>query len=110
MTETNRRRRREVPTPELRCPTCGTELERFWSYCSSCGRRLEWRDAQKETNAECYYCGWIVSDAFSFCPWCGRDIHDAASSPDALPLGMRRRRDVSDALLPLVRPAAEVAL
>src|SRR5437879_4462246 len=34
------RRRREVPTPELRCPTCAAELERFWAYCSNCGRRL----------------------------------------------------------------------
>src|SRR5207248_1512598 len=77
-------RRREVPTPELRCPTCGAELERFWSHCSNCGRRLEWRDTQKATGAECYYCGWIVSDAFSFCPWCGRDITDEASSPEPL--------------------------
>src|SRR5437016_14613892 len=29
--------------------------------------------------------------------------------PPPLPLGLRRRRDVSDALLPLVRPAREVA-
>src|SRR2546427_10460274 len=78
------RRRREVPTPELRCPTCAAELERFWAYCSNCGRRLEWRDTTKQTGAECYYCGWVVSDSFSFCPWCGRDITDPDSSPEPL--------------------------
>ena len=78
------RRRREVPTPELRCPTCAAELERFWSFCSNCGRRLEWRDTTKETGAECYYCRWMVSDSFSYCPWCGRDIGDRDSSPEPL--------------------------
>jgi len=77
-------RRREVPTPELRCPTCAAELERFWAHCSNCGRRLEWRDTTKQTGAECYYCGWVVSDSFSFCPWCGRDITDPDSSPEPL--------------------------
>ena len=77
-------RRREVPTPELRCPTCAAELERFWAHCSNCGRRLEWRDTTKQTGAECYYCGWVVSDSFSFCPWCGRDITDPNSSPEPL--------------------------
>src|SRR5436189_89419 len=67
------RRRREVPTPELRCPTCRAELERFWAYCPDCGRRLEWRDTARLTGAECYYCRWVVSDSFSFCPWCGED-------------------------------------
>src|SRR3989454_11464319 len=86
--------RREVPTPELRCPTCGAELERFWSHCSNCGRGLEGRDTQKATGAECYYCGWIFSDAFSFCPWCGRDITDEASSPEPLkaPKGFKYER------------------
>ncbi len=76
--------RREVPTPELRCPRCHTELERFWSYCPSCSRRLEWKDAQRETGAECAYCGWMVSDASSFCPWCGRNIQDEDSSDEPL--------------------------
>jgi len=76
--------RREVPTPELRCPRCHTELERFWSYCPSCRHRLEWTDTQRETNAECAYCGWIVSDTFSFCPWCGRNIQDEDSSDEPL--------------------------
>src|SRR2546430_7786975 len=85
------RRRREVPTPELRCPTCRAELERFWVYCPDCGRRLEWRDTAHETGAECYYCRWVVSDSFSFCPWCGRDIADRDSSPKPLkaPKGFR---------------------
>src|SRR2546430_15708302 len=46
-----------ISTPELRCSRCHTELERFWGYCPSCGRRLEWKDTQRETNAECAYCG-----------------------------------------------------
>src|SRR5207244_1012019 len=77
-------RRREVPTPELRCPTCAAEIARFWAHCSNCGRRLEWRDTTKQTGAECYYCGWVVSDSFSYCPWCGRDIADQGSSADPL--------------------------
>src|SRR2546422_2673256 len=87
-------RKREVPTPELRCPTCAAEVQRFWSNCSNCGRRLEWRDTTKETGAECYYCGWVVSDSFSFCPWCGRDIADRDSSPEPLkaPKGFKYHR------------------
>src|SRR2546422_6388317 len=52
--------KRETPTPELRCPTCAAEVQRFWANCSNCGRRLEWRDTTKETGAESYYCGWVV--------------------------------------------------
>ena len=76
--------RREVPTPELRCARCHTELERFWSYCPSCSRKQEWPDTLRETGAECAYCGWMVSDASSFCPWCGRNIQDADSSDEPL--------------------------
>src|SRR3989440_936564 len=76
--------RREVPTPELRCPTCAAELERFWAHCSNCGRRLEWRDTTKLTGAECYYCRWVVAASFSFCPWCGRDVTEPDSSPEPL--------------------------
>jgi len=77
-------RKREIPTPELRCPTCAAEVQRFWANCSNCGRRLEWKDTTKATGAECYYCGWVVSDSFSFCPWCGRDIADGALSGSEL--------------------------
>ena len=76
-------RRREVPRPELRCPRCRAELERFWSYCPDCAKQLAWRDAQ-QTGAECDYCRWMVSDSFSFCPWCGRNIADRDSSPEPL--------------------------
>jgi RNA polymerase subunit RPABC4/transcription elongation factor Spt4 len=88
------RHRREVPTPELRCPRCRAELERFWSFCPDCGRRLEWRDWDKQTGTECYYCRWVVSDKFSFCPWCGRNIADDDSSPEPLkaPKGFRYDR------------------
>lgn len=84
-------RRGEIPTPELRCPTCGAEVERYWSYCSDCGRHLQWRDVARATGVECYYCGWMVSDAFSYCPWCGRSIADHASRPEPLkaPKGFR---------------------
>jgi len=87
-------RKREIPTPELRCPTCAAEVQRFWANCSNCGRRLEWRDTTKETGAECYYCGWVVSDSFSYCPWCGRDIADRDSSPEPLkaPKGFKYHR------------------
>jgi len=86
--------RRERPTPERRCPTCQTLVQRFWNFCSSCGRALEWRDTALETGAECHYCRWMVSDRFSFCPWCGRQIRDAASSPTPLkaPKGFRFER------------------
>lgn len=88
------RRRPAAPTPELRCPTCRAELERFWSHCSDCGRGLEWRDAQRRTDAECRYCRWMVSDRFAFCPWCGRNISDRDSSPVPLkaPKGFRFER------------------
>ena len=78
------RLRREVPKPEVRCPTCRAELEPFWAFCPNCSRRLEWRDTQRITNTECRYCRWMVSDTFSFCPWCGRDIADADSSSEPL--------------------------
>jgi RNA polymerase subunit RPABC4/transcription elongation factor Spt4 len=86
--------RREVPTPELRCPRCHTELERFWGYCPSCSRKLEWPDSLRETGAECAYCGWMVSDASSFCPWCGRNIEDGDSSEEPLkaPKGFKYHR------------------
>src|SRR5207247_7193 len=75
---------RETPRPELRCPTCQAEVERFWSYCGNCGRRFQWRDVQRETGTECRYCRWMVSDSYAFCPWCGREIRDADSSPEPL--------------------------
>ncbi|HEV8264358.1 MAG TPA: putative zinc-binding metallopeptidase [Gemmatimonadales bacterium] len=88
------RRRREVPRPELRCPSCAAEVEQFWYHCANCGRRLHWRDLQRITNAECRYCGWLVSDSYSFCPWCGRDITDRDSSPEPLkrPKGFKFER------------------
>jgi hypothetical protein len=91
------RRRREVPKPELRCPTCRAELNRFWSHCPDCGRSLVWRDTPRVTGAECHYCSWVVSDRFSFCPWCGRSIADSHSSPEPLkaPKGFKFTRRCS---------------
>jgi len=41
-----------------------------------------WRDEAHHTGAECYRCGWVVSDKFSFCPWCRANIYEAGSSSD----------------------------
>jgi len=52
-----------------------------------------WRDSGRITGAECYSCGWIVSDKFSWCPWCGADIYEEGfSSEDPLraPKGFRK--------------------
>jgi len=76
--------KREIPKPELRCPSCRFQLEQFWYYCPNCARRLEWRDSQRLTGAECKYCRWMVSDKYCFCPWCGKDITDRDSSPEPL--------------------------
>jgi predicted amidophosphoribosyltransferase len=62
------------------CSRCHRGLRRYWYYCPDCGKRLVWADQKSITGAECYYCGWIVSDSHSFCPWCGKDIADEASS------------------------------
>ena len=85
-------RRRELPRPELRC-VCGHELKRYWSHCPSCRRWQIWRDTGRITGAECYSCGWIVSDKFSWCPWCGADIYEEGYSSEApltAPKGFRK--------------------
>jgi predicted RNA-binding Zn-ribbon protein involved in translation (DUF1610 family) len=74
-------RREPTPRPELRC-VCGYELKRYWPYCPNCGRVHVWRDSEHLTGAECYKCGWIVSDAFSYCPWCGTDIYEEGASAE----------------------------
>lgn len=87
-----RRRRPRHPRPELRC-VCGEELHRFWPHCPRCGREQVWRDEGRVTDAECYHCGWVVSDRFSYCPWCGVDIHEdgySADEPLKAPKGFRR--------------------
>ncbi|HXI21342.1 MAG TPA: putative zinc-binding metallopeptidase [Gemmatimonadales bacterium] len=86
-----RRRHREIPRPELRC-VCGHELKRFWPYCPNCSRVQVWRDTGQITGAECYKCGWVVSDKFSWCPWCGADIYEegiSAEDPLRAPKGFR---------------------
>lgn len=86
-----RARRRELPRPEVRC-LCGRELKRFWRFCPNCARLQVWGDDQRETGAECYRCGWVVSDKFTFCPWCGANIYEEGhSSPTPLraPRGFR---------------------
>jgi hypothetical protein len=69
------------PRPETRC-VCGSALQRFWSFCPTCGRTQVWRDTQRITGAECAACGWMVSDRGSFCPWCGVDIHEDGVSSE----------------------------
>lgn len=92
MSGTRRRKSRHpVPTPELRCK-CGHELKRFRPYCPSCGRAQVWRDEPPATDAECYKCGWVVSDFYSFCPWCSADIYEEGFSrekPMKAPKGFR---------------------
>lgn len=87
-------KRRDTPRPELRCPRCRAEIERFWYHCPNCSKALVWGDIQLQTGTECRYCRWIVSDSFSHCPWCGRDISDEGSSPEPLkkPKGFKYER------------------
>lgn len=73
------------------CTRCHRGLRRYWHFCPDCGKRLVWGDTKEQTGAECYYCGWMVSNSFSACPWCGRDIADEHSSevPLKRPRGFR---------------------
>jgi RNA polymerase subunit RPABC4/transcription elongation factor Spt4 len=86
--------KREIPRPELRCPRCRFQLQRFWYHCPNCAKALSWGDTLRETGTECRYCRWIVSDSFSVCPWCGRNIADEGSSPEPLkkPKGFKYER------------------
>lgn len=91
MSDRPRKRREPIPRPELRC-VCGYELRRYWRYCPDCGRRQVWRDEGQLTGAECYRCGWVVSDKFSYCPWCGADIYEegySSEKPLKAPKGFR---------------------
>ncbi len=91
MSANHRRRREPTPRPEPRC-VCGHELQRYWPYCPSCGRVQAWPDTGQVTGAECYNCGWVVSDSYWFCPWCGADIHEEGVSsevPLKAPKGFR---------------------
>ena len=88
---TRRRRRGTAPHPEYHC-VCGHALKRFWPYCPNCGRAQQWKDVDNVTGAECYNCGWMVSDKSSFCPWCDADIREAGYSsvkPLQAPRGFR---------------------
>lgn len=80
-----------APSPEARCPV-GHAVKQHWNYCSTCDRSLRWPDTQRITGAECYNCGWMVSDHFSWCPWCGVDIYEegvSAEEPIKNPKGFR---------------------
>jgi hypothetical protein len=86
------RKRVPPPSPELRCLTCSAPVKRYWRFCSNCRRTQHWTDAGAATGAECYQCGWIVSDSFSYCPWCGSDIYEegySAETPLRAPKGFR---------------------
>ncbi|MGE0441078.1 MAG: putative zinc-binding metallopeptidase [Gemmatimonadales bacterium] len=85
------RRRVAFPTPELRC-VCGEPLHRFSPYCPHCARTQTWGDSERITGAECYRCGWVVSDKYSFCPWCAADIYEegySSEEPLNAPRGFR---------------------
>lgn len=79
---TRRAHREPRPKAELRCAKCDHELKRYWPYCANCGRPQRWRDEGHRTGAECYRCGWVVSDAYAFCPWCGADISEEGVSSE----------------------------
>lgn len=86
-----RKRRHPTPRPELRC-RCGQRLNRFWWFCPWCGHALTWDDDPPASDAECYKCGWVVSDLHSVCPWCGVDIYEegySAEDPIKAPKGFR---------------------
>lgn len=88
----SQRKRIAPPSPELRCLTCSAPLQRHWKYCSNCGRTQRWSDLSNVTGAECYQCGWQVSDSFSYCSWCGADIYEegfSSESPLRMPKGFR---------------------
>ena len=78
---TARRRRGHAPASVHHC-VCGHELKRYWSYCPNCGRAQQWKDEDKVTGAECFRCGWVVSDRFSYCPWCDADIYEEGYSSE----------------------------
>ena len=78
---TARKRREPRPRPETRC-VCGYPLEQFWRYCPSCARVQRWGDSQHVTGAECYRCGWMVSDSYSYCPWCQAEIYEEGHSSE----------------------------
>ena len=76
---------------QLRC-RCGRNLTRFWWFCPWCARSLTWADDPPKTGAECYRCGWVVSDVHSFCAWCGAEIYEedvSAEDPLKAPKGFR---------------------
>jgi len=88
---TARRRRGQAPSSVHHC-VCGHELKRYWSYCPNCGRAQQWKDEDKVTGAECFRCGWVVSDRFSYCPWCDADIYEegySSETPLKAPRGFR---------------------
>ncbi|MEX1050780.1 MAG: putative zinc-binding metallopeptidase [Gemmatimonadales bacterium] len=79
-----RRGLRLRPHREYRC-ACGEKLQRFWPFCSECGRAQVWKDEEHVTGAECHSCGWMLSDLSSYCPWCGADVYEeGVSSEDPL--------------------------
>ena len=77
----HRRQRQPTPPTDYRC-RCGQPLQRFWTFCPWCSREQVWKDEPPVTGAECYYCGWVVSDLHSYCPWCGHDISEEGVSSD----------------------------
>ena len=86
----SRKRRRKSKQPTC---VCGQTLQRFWHHCPKCARAQVWGDDKGQTGAECYNCGWIVSNSFSFCPWCGKDIYEegvSSEEPLKAPNGFRK--------------------
>ena len=97
---TRRRMKERAPALELRC-VCGQRLQKYWPHCPNCARELQWKDHDNVTGAECYNCGWVVSDKFSYCPWCAADIYEEGYSSET-----RSRRPRGSAWTPAATGAA----
>jgi len=87
-------RKRETPTPELRCPTCAAEVQRFWANCSNCGRRLEVARTLPGDGRGVLLLRLGGVGQLLVLSVCGRDIADRDSSPEPLkaPKGFKYHR------------------
>ncbi len=112
------RRPRRTAHPELRC-VCGHDLKKYWSYCPHCGRAQQWTRSggchgRRVLPVRLGGVGQVflvplVRRGHLRAGLLQRDTAQGAQGfPHGRPLrlGLRRRRAVPDALLPLVRAAA----
>ncbi|KYC44779.1 MAG: Double zinc ribbon [Candidatus Methanofastidiosum methylothiophilum] len=61
---------KETPTKDgLKCPSCGSPIEKGIKFCGSCGN-----DIQAKIELKCPNCGASIGKDGSFCPECGQKI------------------------------------